>query len=332
MPWDENKTIGVNMDRQVPTKEIAKYKREEKEAQYKSKKSRVEHETSSSHRAFSARSPSIHGNGFLPMHYGHKTLLDFLDQGCRDDVDAKVFRFLYACGITFNVLQSPYWHEMVEAIQSAPNEYKSPEYDKAKTMELDKKKTKIQTTLGKFTNAWNKYGVSMVSDGWINVKGKLLTACGAIFLSSHDYLDQFKASINIAEPLLKTIESIGPYNVIQIIIDNAANCEAVGAIIEDKYPNIFGSGCLVHILNLLMHDIIKMKEHDYKWIGSLYKREKFMIRFITNYNNSHGIFRSHSKFELLKMAKTRFASYYLTFRHLLKVRETLASMVSSESW
>ena len=57
-----------------------------------------------------------------------------------------------------------------------------------------------------------------------------------------------------------------------------------------------------------------------------------MIRFITNHSNAHGIFRTHSKLELLKRAKTRFATYYLTFRHLLKVREALASMVSSDSW
>ena len=36
--------------------------------------------------------------------------------------------------------------------------------------------------------------------------------------------------------------------------------------------------------------------------------------------------------ELLKIANTRFVSYYLTFKRLLKVREALASMVSSESW
>jgi hypothetical protein len=32
---------------------------------------------------------------------------------------------------------------------------------------------------------------------------------------------------------------------------------------------IFWSGCLVHTMNLLMHDIIKMKDHDYRWIGAL---------------------------------------------------------------
>jgi hypothetical protein len=85
-------------------------------------------------------------------------------------------------------------------------------------------------------------------------------------------------------------------------------------------------------MNLLMHDIIKMKDHDYRWIGALYKRGKKMIRFITNHSMAHYIFRSHSKLELLKIAKTRFASYYLTFRRLLKVREALASMALSDSW
>jgi hypothetical protein len=88
----------------------------------------------------------------------------------------------------------------------------------------------------------------------------------------------------------------------------------------------------VHTLNLLMHDIIKLKEHDYKWIGALYKKGKSMIKFITNHSHAHYIFHNHSKLELLKIAKTKFASYYLTFRHLLKVREALASMVSSDSW
>lgn len=57
-----------------------------------------------------------------------------------------------------------------------------------------------------------------------------------------------------------------------------------------------------------------------------------MIKFTTNHSNTHGIFRGHSRLELLKIAKTRFASSYLTFRHLLKVRESLACMLSSPHW
>jgi hypothetical protein len=35
-------------------------------------------------------------------------------------VDAKKIMFLYACGIPFNVLCSPYWHEMLQIINGAP--------------------------------------------------------------------------------------------------------------------------------------------------------------------------------------------------------------------
>ena len=84
----------------------------------------------------------------------------------------------------------------------------------------------------------------MVTDGWTNVKGNPsinvlgVSASRAVFLSTHDYLDKFKTDMNIAELLLKNIETIGPYNVIQVITDNVANCKATRAIIEDKYPNI----------------------------------------------------------------------------------------------
>ena len=218
------------------------YNKEEFEAQNITNLSSDDHDPSCSARI---GGPSTQGSGFSPMQSRGKIISYFLDQGGRDDVDSKVLRFLYACGIAFNVLCSPYWHEMVEAIRTAPTGYKSLGYDKARTVGLDKEKAKIQNALGQFTNAWNEYGVSIVSDGWTNVKGKPLinvlgvSATSAIFLSAHDYSDKFKTGINIAKLLLKNIEAISPYNVIQVIIDNAANCKAAGAIIEDKYPNIF---------------------------------------------------------------------------------------------
>jgi len=74
MPCDENKTIGVKTYGKVPSKDRTKYKREEEEAQHKSKNSRIKHETSSSHRTFSGRSPSTHGSGFSAMHSGRRTI------------------------------------------------------------------------------------------------------------------------------------------------------------------------------------------------------------------------------------------------------------------
>ena len=68
----------------------------------------------------------------------------------------------------------------------------SPGYDKARTVGLDKERAKINSALGKFTNNWSNYGISIVSNGWTNVKGKPLinilgaSVGGAVFLSAHE--------------------------------------------------------------------------------------------------------------------------------------------------
>ncbi|MBO1695081.1 DUF domain-containing protein, partial [Bacteroides uniformis] len=65
--------------------------------------------------------------------------------------------------------------------------------------------------------------------------------------------------------------------VVQVIIDNATNCNGERKIIERTHPHVFWSGCLVHTLKLLMHDIVKHKECG--WINELYKKEKQLINF-----------------------------------------------------
>jgi hypothetical protein len=252
-------------------------------------------------------------------------------------VDAKVARFLYACGVPFNVLRSPYWHDMLRAInEKAPQGYKSPSYEKARTVLLDREKAKIQAGLSRFTNEWSDVGVSIVSDGWTSVRNQHLInvigvfASGAVFLAAHDSSSISATSQNISELLLKTIDEVGPFNVIQVITDNATNCKGAGKIIERMHPHIFWSGCLVHTLNLLMHDIVKHKECG--WINQLYKRGKQVIKYIIEHTRVNYIYNTYSRLQILKIAQTRFASYYLTFRRLLKVRQALAGMVMSDEW
>ena len=119
---------------------------------------------------------------------------------------------------------------------------------------------------------------TIVSDGWTSIRNQHLinvigvSSSGAVFLAAHDSSSICASSQNISKLLLKTIDEVGPSNVIQVIIDNATNCKGAGKIIERKYTHIFWSGCLVHTLNHLMHDIIKHKECT--WINDLYKQGK----------------------------------------------------------
>jgi hypothetical protein len=135
MYWDEGKNIGIKACVSIDSKDRFKYQREEEVAQNKAKKPKVEPENA--RRMFTGRSAFPHASAFSPS-----SSPKFLDQGCRDDVDAKIYRFLYACGIPLNVLRSPYWHEMVQAINGAPKGYRSPGMTKLEPWDLRGKEPK----------------------------------------------------------------------------------------------------------------------------------------------------------------------------------------------
>ncbi|KAK3003702.1 hypothetical protein RJ639_019889 [Escallonia herrerae] len=72
----------------------------------------------------------------------------------------------------------------------------------------------------------------------------------AVFLSANDCSSIEKSGANIAEILLKEIESIGPPKVVQVVTTNAAKCKLRASIIEKKYRWILCSGCLPQTLDV----------------------------------------------------------------------------------
>jgi hypothetical protein len=146
----------------------------------------------------------------------------------------------------------------------------------------------------------------------INVLGVL--ASGVVFLATHDSSSITTSAQNISDLLLKTINDVGLFNVIQVIIDNVANWKVVGKIIERVHPRIFWPRCLMHTLNLLMHDIVKYRHC--RWINDLYNRKKKLIEFIIGHTRVQSFYDTYFRLQLLKIAKTRFGSYFLPFRHV----------------
>jgi hypothetical protein len=243
---DDNRgSIGIAICPKITHEQRENYiKIEEATQRMNTKKQKVQPDASSPFSSSSVggrSSPSGSGSG----RGSKRTIEDFLDITGREEVDAKVARFFYACGVPFNVLRSPYWHSMVKAINKAPIGYKSLGYEKARTVLLDKEKAKVKRALTRFTDGWADVGVSIVSDGWTNVRNQHLinilgvSSTSAVFLGVHDSSSVMASSQNIADILLKTIDEVGPTNVIQVITDNAANCKGAGKIIERKYTHIF---------------------------------------------------------------------------------------------
>ncbi|XP_004499925.1 uncharacterized protein [Cicer arietinum] len=204
----------------------------------------------------------------------------------RDDVDMNVMKGLCANGIPFNVLKNPQFVEIVMAINNGPKGYKPPSFDKARTVLLDECKRHVDKDLAPIKDTWFHQGVSIVSDGWSNVKHmpliNLLTvnSRATMFLYADDFFGVEKTGVAIAEYLIKAIEEIEQYNVLQVVTDNAANCKAAGKEIQKVLA----------------------------------------------------MYRANSKLELLKVAKTRFASHYILLKRLLVCREALATTIVLNSW
>jgi hypothetical protein len=107
---------------------------------------------------------------------------------------------------------------------------------------------KVQRALTRFTNEWSEIGVFVVSDGWTNVRNQHLinilgvSTSGAMFLAAHDSSSIIASSQNISDLLLKTINDVGPSNVIQVITDNATNCKGAGKSLSQLIHTSFGLG------------------------------------------------------------------------------------------
>ncbi|KAE8793587.1 hypothetical protein D1007_31746 [Hordeum vulgare] len=178
------------------------------------------------------------------------------------------------------------------------------------------------------------HGVSVVSDGWTNMKNHPLinviasNSRGSMFLYAEDFSGEEKTGEAIAQFLLQAIEEIGPSNVLQVITDNASNCRVAGEEIQKVHKHIFWSPCVVHTLNLVFKDFAK----KFAWMVDTYQTGKAIVKFFRNHQHFQDLFRRNSKLDLLKVSKTRFASHYIVLKRLMDVQEALTTTIVTSKW
>ena len=88
-----------------------------------------------------------------------------------------------------------------------------------------------------------------------------------LFLSSIDTSHISKTSYKVFEILDAIVERIGEANVVQVIIDNAANYKAVGHLLMEKRKNLYWTPCATHCIDLILEDFEKKLEVHEVTIG-----------------------------------------------------------------
>ena len=101
-------------------------------------------------------------------------LMKMFNNQKREKTESRVARAIFACGIPFNVVRSPYWKDMVKAINEDPQGFKGPNYRKLRTMLLQKERSLIHDILKSVRNSWTSTRVSIISNGWIDTKRRPL--------------------------------------------------------------------------------------------------------------------------------------------------------------
>ncbi|KAL7193205.1 hypothetical protein ACSBR2_024921 [Camellia fascicularis] len=236
----------------------------------------------------------------------------------RDIADKQAARMFYASALSFNLAR-------------------------LRTTLLAQEKAHVNRKLQPIKDSWKKKRVSICSDGWsdrqkrpfINIMAA--SVGGAMFVKAIDASGNIKDADYVANIFLSVIEEIGKENIVQIVTDNGSNFKAAGLTIENKYPHIFWTPCVVHSLNLALKSMCEppqsSSQHSAcKWIANLVTDLHNIRNFIVNHSLPNAIFKSYSNLELLRVAETRFASHIVMAKRLKEVKPALEKMVMDAGW
>ncbi|KAL7168345.1 hypothetical protein ACSBR2_038729 [Camellia fascicularis] len=230
----------------------------------------------------------------------------------RDIADKQDARMFYASALSFNLARCPYFRKYSQTLANSKlSSYSPPTYDRLWTTLLAQEKAHVNRKLQHIKDSWKNKGVSICSDGWSDRQKRPLinimaaSVGGAMFVKAIDASGNIKDVDYVANIFLSVIEEIGKQNIVQIVTDNGSNFKAAGLTIENKYPHIFWTPCVVHSLNLAL----KM-----------------------NHSLPNAILKSYSNLELLRVTETRFASHIVMAKRLKEVKPTLEKMVMDAGW
>lgn len=252
----------------------------------------------------------------------------------RELVIQDICKCIYGNALPFNLVRSSLFTQMLKSVGEYGKGLKPPTYHEVRVSYLKKAVDNIQASLEKYKVEWEKWGCTLMCDGWTDGKGRSLTnflvnsPSGTVFLKSIDTSNVIKDAKQMFELLDSVIEEIGENNVVQVVTDGASNFVAAGKMLEEKRTKLFWSPCAAHCLDLILEDIGQLPVF-YNTIANAKKVTTFIYRHTWVLN----LYRKYSKGkELARPAITRFATAFLTLQCIAQQKNALRAMFVSEEW
>ncbi|XP_058210432.1 uncharacterized protein LOC131322890 [Rhododendron vialii] len=249
-------------------------------------------------------------------------------------VNQYLARWVYEAGIPFHAVDNDSFKRFVEAVGQFGPGYRPPSQYQLREPLLKEEVERTKTLLKKQEAEWASTGCSIMTDAWTDRKRRsIMNLCvnckqGTCFLSSKEDSEVSHTGVYIFDYIDKFIEDIGVQNVVQVVTDNASNNMAAADLLKIKRPNIFWTSCATHTINLMLEGIGKQS----KFKGIIEKAKTFTI-YVYAHHNTLAMMRKYTKKrDIMRPGVTRFATAFLTLQSLMKKKQDLRTMFSSDAW
>ncbi|KAK2658374.1 hypothetical protein Ddye_004907 [Dipteronia dyeriana] len=133
---------------------------------------------------------------------------------------------------------------------------------------LTGRRQKTQAIVDEVKKTWSKTGVSIMSDGWKDMRGRHLinflvnNPYGTVFLKSVDASDAIKDAILLFNLMDYLIEEVGDDIVVQMVTDNASNYKKAGEMLMEKRKQLSWMPCAAHCIDLMLEKIGSLPQHQ----------------------------------------------------------------------
>ncbi|XP_059669550.1 uncharacterized protein LOC132314745 [Cornus florida] len=211
---------------------------------------------------------------------------------------------------------------------------KPPSYHEVKVPLLGKELDNTNALMNDHREEWSKFGCSLMADGWTDKRGRTLlnflvnSPRGTMFIESIDTSSFSKDGDKMFDLLNKFVNRIGIANVVQVVTNSESSNKYAGRMLEKEHPHLYWTPCAAHCLDLMLEDIGKIPsisrtmQRAVELNSYIYMRPK-LLNIMRNF--------THKK-ELLRPAKTRFATCLITLSSIHKQKNNLRKMFTSEEW
>ncbi|XP_075073625.1 uncharacterized protein LOC107783682 isoform X1 [Nicotiana tabacum] len=241
---------------------------------------------------------------------------------------------MYDAGLPFNCVNYKTFDKFIEAVGQYGPGMKPPSYHEVRVTHLKKEVKKMDQIIEEHKVEWNKFGCSIMMDKWTTQNGKMIinvlvnSPRRSVFLESHDASNSSTDGSKMYSLFRNTIDKIGKANVVQVVTDNASENVSAGKMMEAIYPNIYWTPCAAHCINLMFGDIFKENPYALVFIKAVK-----VYAYISQRPLLLNLMRKFTKERnLVRPAKTRFATTFLTLHSFYLQKANLRKLVLSTEW